>query len=72
MSDYKIPGEYVYDGITLGKSMPAEVIEELKCLELKEGDILMDAYPKSGGCIHGIVGSLSRTQSVKVYYNSGQ
>ena len=49
MSAYKIPGEYVYDGITLGKHMPAEVIEELKCLELKEGDILMDAYPKSGG-----------------------
>ena len=49
MSDHKIPGEYVYDGITLSKHQPSEVIDELKCLELKEGDILMDAYPKSGG-----------------------
>ena len=48
MSEYKIPGEYVYDGMTLSKYLPAEIIEKLKCLELKEGDILMDAYPKSG------------------------
>ena len=55
MADYKIPGEYVYDGLTLGQAMPAEVIEELKCLQLKEGDILMDAYPKSGRRIAGLL-----------------
>ena len=48
MSDYKIPGEYVYDGITLCETFPTEVIDELKCLELKEGDIVVNAYPKSG------------------------
>ena len=48
MAEYKLPGEHTYDGITLSKYFPAKVIEELKTLDLRDGDIMLDAYPKSG------------------------
>ena len=48
MSTHKLPGEYVYEGMTLSENIPVECIEEVKSLDLKAGDIVLDAYPKSG------------------------
>ena len=46
-----IEGEYQYEGLTLGKTVPREQLDKLKGFKFREDDILMASYLKAGNVI---------------------
>ena len=43
-----IDGEYQYEGLTMGKTVPREQLDKLKGYKFREDDILMPSYLKAG------------------------
>ena len=46
---YKVPGEFEYDGMVFSKYWSAEIIQQVKSFPLKEQDVVITGYPKTGG-----------------------
>ena len=46
-----IEGEYQYEGLTMGKTVPREQLDKLKGFKFREDDILMPSYLKAGNVI---------------------
>jgi hypothetical protein len=45
---YKVPGQFTYRGMTLGKFSPVHCIEEVEKLKFDSDDVLLATYPKAG------------------------
>lgn len=52
MADYRIPGEWMKENMVLSDDIDDETINKLGSFQMKEGDVLVTAYPKTGklGC----------------------
>ena len=48
MADHRIPGELVVDDMVLGPNVMPETIQKVKSFELKEEDVLIASYVKTG------------------------
>jgi len=48
MADYRISGEWLKDDMVLLKIARPETIDQIESLDMKEGDVLIVGYPKTG------------------------
>ena len=48
MADYRIPGQWVKDGMVFGAPVTPESIDNLKRFVMGENDVLVATYPKTG------------------------
>ncbi|KAK2169202.1 hypothetical protein LSH36_12g36031 [Paralvinella palmiformis] len=48
MADYRIPGEWMKENMVLSNDIDDETINKLGSFQMKEGDVLVTAYPKTG------------------------
>ena len=48
MSDHKVIGEHVYDGMTLSYKCSPEVLDKVPDFEFRQDDVLIATYPKAG------------------------
>ncbi|KAK2165925.1 hypothetical protein LSH36_44g07040 [Paralvinella palmiformis] len=48
MADYRFPGEWMKDNMVLEPKITAEAINQLESFEMKEDDVLIASYPKTG------------------------
>ena len=48
---YKFEGEHIYDGMTMAKIFPPELLQRIQnSFCLRDDDILVMSYPKAGKC----------------------
>ncbi|XP_064636909.1 sulfotransferase 1C2-like [Lineus longissimus] len=45
---YKVPGQYIYEGIVMGQYTPRHHLDNVKAMEIVPDDVIVSAYPKSG------------------------
>ena len=45
---YTYPGMHQYQGMVLPNVFPERSIRDLEYFEFKQGDVVVDSYPKSG------------------------
>ena len=48
MAGHRFPNEWMIDDIVLEPSVTPETVKKLKSFELKEEDVLIATYPKTG------------------------
>ena len=48
MADYRFSGEWMKDNMVLEPKITAEAINQLESFEMKEDDVLIASYPKTG------------------------
>ncbi len=51
IKDYKVVGEYEYDGVTFCCAYPPEQLEKVKNFKFYDDDVMVATYPKAGKCV---------------------
>ncbi|XP_077998538.1 sulfotransferase 1A2-like isoform X1 [Glandiceps talaboti] len=45
---YKVPGQYVYKGVVCGGYINRDLLEDPESVDIRDGDVIVVTYPKSG------------------------